>query len=242
MGTGSADYTLSGGFVVNVLALETTERVGGVAAAADDKLLCELTLDREKRSAQSLAPGIKALLAQVGWRPGDVELVATPVGPGSFTGLRVGVATAKAFAYAVGVDILGVDTLEIIAARAPAGVQRLSAALDAQRGQVVARTFERGPDGWLEPVGSAELVDVDAWLESVEAGVCITGPILRKVADRVPAGLAVLDPQYWAPSAAAVARVAVRDYASGRRDDVWSLVPRYSRRSAAEEKWEKRGR
>lgn len=235
-GTGTADYTLSGGFIVNVLALETTERVGSVGAAADDKLLFELTLDREKRSAQSLAPGIKALLAQVGWRPADVELVGTPVGPGSFTGLRVGVATAKAFAYAVEADILGVDTLEVIAASAPDGVQRLSAAVDAQRGQVVAQTFERGPDGWFEPVGSAGLVDVDAWFQSVEAGVSITGPILRKVADRVPPGLTVLDPQYWAPSAAAVARLAYRDYARGRRDDVWTLVPHYSRRSAAEEK------
>ncbi|HUT90131.1 MAG TPA: tRNA (adenosine(37)-N6)-threonylcarbamoyltransferase complex dimerization subunit type 1 TsaB [Thermoguttaceae bacterium] len=227
---------------MNVLALETTERVGSVAAAADDKLLCELTLDPNMRSAQSLAPGIKALLARVGWRPGDVELVATPVGPGSFTGLRVGVATAKAFAYAVGADILGIDTLAVIAARAPAQVQSLSAALDAQRGQVVAQTFERGPDGWFEPAGSAGLVDVDAWLRSARAGVCITGPILRKIADRVPDGLTVLDPRYWAPSAAAVARVAVRDYARGRRDDVWSLVPRYSRPSAAEEKRDKRGR
>ena len=227
---------------MNVLALETTERVGSVAAAVDDNLLCELTLDPKMRSAQSLAPGIKALLARVGWRPGDVELVAAPVGPGSFTGLRVGVATAKAFAYGVEADILGVDTLAVIAARAPAQVQSLSAALDAQRGQVVAQTFERGPDGWFEPVGPAGLVDVDAWLQSVEPGVWITGPILRKMADRVPDGLAVLDPEYWAPSAAAVARVAVRDYARGRRDDVWSLVPRYSRPSAAEEKREKRGR
>ena len=241
-GTGSAYYTLSGGFVVNVLALETTERVGSVAAAADDRLLWELTLDPQKRTAQSLAPGIEALLARVGWRPADVDLVATPVGPGSFTGLRVGVATAKAFAYAVEADILGLDTLEVIAGGAPPGVERLSAALDAQRGQVVAQTFERGQDGWLEPVGSAELVDVEAWLGSVDAGVCITGPILRKVAHRVPVGLAVLEPEYWAPSAAAVARLALRDYTRGRRDDVWRLVPRYSRRSAAEEKWEKRGK
>ena len=227
---------------MNVLALETTERVGSVAATVDDNLLCELTLDRQQRSAQSLAPAVKALLARVGWRPADVGLVATPVGPGSFTGLRVGVATAKAFAYGVEADILGVDTLQVVAARAPGHVERLSAAVDAQRGQVVARTFERGPDGWFQPVGPASLLDVDAWLRSVDSGVSITGPILRKMADRVPDRLTVLDRQYWAPSAAAVARLAVRDYASGRRDDVWSLVPRYSRRSAAEEMWEKRGR
>jgi tRNA threonylcarbamoyladenosine biosynthesis protein TsaB len=227
---------------VNVLALETTERIGSVAAAVDDDVLLELTLDPRQRSAQSLAPGIQALLARAGWRPGDVDLVATPAGPGSFTGLRVGVATAKAFAYSVQAEVLGVDTLEAIASRAPAHVRRLSAAVDAQRGQVIVQTFERGPDAWWQPVGAARLVDIDAWLQGVGPGVWITGPVLRKMADRLPERLAVLDPHCWAPTAGAVARLAVRDYARGRRDDVWSLVPRYGRPSAAEEKWEKRRR
>jgi tRNA threonylcarbamoyladenosine biosynthesis protein TsaB len=224
---------------VRILALETTERVGSVAATSDGNLLLELNLDSEKRSAQSLAPGIETLLARVGWRPGDVELVAVTVGPGSFTGVRVGVATAKAFAYAVGADILGVDTLEAIAARAPAEVPRLSVAVDAQRGQVVARLFERGADGWFHPAGPADLVDLDAWLRGVPPGTSITGPILRKAAGHVPDGVPMIDSHDWAPTAAAVARVALRDYAAGRRDDVWSLLPRYSRRSAAEEKWDR---
>jgi tRNA threonylcarbamoyladenosine biosynthesis protein TsaB len=236
---GSHSY---GWCVMNVLALETTERVGSVAATVDTKLLCELRLDPEKRSAQSLAPGIEILLDRVGWQPRDVDLVATTVGPGSFTGLRVGVTTAKTLAYSLGADILGVDTLEVIAAGAPRSVQILSVAVDAQRGQVVRRTFERGHDGWLRPTGPASLVAVDAWLGGLGRGTWVSGPILRKLADRLPDALAVVDPQYWAPSAAAVARLAVRDYHAGRRDDVWSLVPRYSRRSAAEEKWEERRR
>ncbi|OHB85019.1 MAG: tRNA (adenosine(37)-N6)-threonylcarbamoyltransferase complex dimerization subunit type 1 TsaB, partial [Planctomycetes bacterium RBG_16_64_12] len=116
----------SGWFAMKVLALETTERVGSVAAMDDGNLLCELKLCPKQRSAQSLAPGIKMLLERVGWQPTDVDLVATTVGPGSFTGLRVGVTTAKSFAYGVQADILGVDTLEVIAAAAPAHVQTLS--------------------------------------------------------------------------------------------------------------------
>jgi len=166
--------------------------------------------------------------------------VAATAGPGSFTGLRVGVTTAKTFAYSVKADILGLDTLEVIAARAPVNVQALSVAVDAQRGQVVAQAFQRGEDGWFHPAGSAGLVGVEAWLGSLASGVSISGPILRKMADRVPDHVTVLDPQYWAPSAAAVGRLALRRYAAGDRDDVWSLVPRYSRRSAAEEKWESR--
>jgi len=228
--------------VVRVLALETTERVGSVAAAQDDNLLSELKLDPEKRSTQSLALGLAAVLEQVGWRTTDLDLVATCVGPGSFTGLRVGITTAKTLAYAAGADILGLDTLQVIAATAPAGVERLSVAVDAQRNQVVAGTFQRGPDGWFAPLGPSQLLDVDAWLAGLAPGTCLSGPSLRKVADRVPDRLTTLDPSHWFPSAASVARLAVRRYAAGYRDDLWTLVPRYSRPSAAEEKWQKRQR
>lgn len=227
---------------MRVLALETTERVGSVAAMQDSNLLSELKLDPNKRSAQSLALGLAALLEEVGWRSTDLDLVATCVGPGSFTGLRVGVTAAKTLAYCAGADILGLDTLAVIAAAAPAGVDLLSVAVDAQRSQVVAGTFQRGPDGWFAPLAPSKLLDVDAWLAGLAPGTCLSGLILRKVADRVGARLTTLDPSHWSPSAAAVARLAVRRYAAGQRDDVWTLVPRYSRPSAAEEKWEQRQR
>jgi len=222
------------------LALETTERVGSVAALDGDNLLCELSLDSNKRSAQSLVPGMKELLERVGWPPTDVDLVATPVGPGSFTGLRVGVTTAKCFAYAASADILGVDTLEVIAAGAPAQIEAVAVALDAQRGEVVAQRFERGADGLMRSAGSASLVEISAWLQGLQPEALLTGPVLGKIADRVPDHLTLLDREYWAPSAASVGRVAFRRYSAGERDDVWRLAPRYSRRSAAEEKWEQR--
>ena len=95
--------------------------------------------------ASSLAPGIAAALEKAGLRPGDVHCVAVTRGPGSFTGLRVGVATAKVFAYAVGADVLGLDTLEVIAAAAPPQVSSLWVAIDAQRGDVVAAPFRLRP-------------------------------------------------------------------------------------------------
>jgi tRNA threonylcarbamoyladenosine biosynthesis protein TsaB len=94
--------------------------------------------------------------------------------------------------------------------------------------------------GWLRPTGDAELMEVDAWLGGLAAGTAVAGPVLRKLADRVPGHLTLLDPQYWSPTAAAVARLAARLHAAGGRDDLWSLAPRYFRRSAAEEKWDQR--
>ncbi len=227
---------------MRVLALETTERIGGVAALCEGKVLAELELNPKQRSAQSLAPTLRMLLEQVQWRSDEVDLVAVTIGPGSFTGLRIGVTATKVFAYAAGADVLGVDTLETIAAGAPEDVETINVAVDAQRGEVVARSFRRGKRGWFEPITVAELVAADAWLDALDSGAVITGPVLYKLADCVPDRVTVLDPRYWPPRASTVARIAAREYASGRRDDLWKLVPRYSRRSAAEEKWEKRNR
>jgi tRNA threonylcarbamoyladenosine biosynthesis protein TsaB len=222
--------------MVRILAIETTEAIASIAAYDDDKLLLHNRLDSSGRSAQLLAPGLKTALAEAAWRTNDIDLVAVAVGPGPFTGLRVGVVTAKTLAYAAKADILGVDTLEAIAAAAPNEVELVSAAVDAQRGDVVAALFQRDANGWFQPSQPAELISADAWLKSVPAGACVSGPVLRKLARQAPPGVQVVDPAYWLPTAAAVGRLAARDYAAGRRDDLWTLVPRYSRRSAAEEK------
>jgi tRNA threonylcarbamoyladenosine biosynthesis protein TsaB len=221
---------------MKILALETTEKFGSVAAMSDGNLLVELKLPQSQRSAQSLAPTMRALLKQVGWRPDDVQLVAVSRGPGSFTGLRVGVTTAKVFAYSVGAEILGVDTLEAIAASAPNDVTDVCAVMDAQRNEIVARRFARRTDGWLEPQDVERLISVHEWLDELPAGIAVTGPVLGKLADQLPRHVRVLDADCWLPRASAVARLAARDYSLGRRDDLWQLVPHYSRRSAAEEK------
>ena len=148
------DYTLSRWCLVRIVALETTETIGSVAALVDGKLLCDLKLDPDKRTAQSLAPGLKTLLDEIRWAAADIDLVAVTIGPGSFTGLRIGVTTAKTLAYCAKADILGVDTLEVVASAAPDGVDIVSVAVDAQRGQVVAGMFRRGADGWFAPDGS----------------------------------------------------------------------------------------
>jgi tRNA threonylcarbamoyladenosine biosynthesis protein TsaB len=225
---------------LKILALETTESVGSVAACDGDNLLLELKLDPDMRSARSLAPGLKRLLEEVDWQPSHVELVAVTIGPGSFTGLRVGVVTAKTFAHAVGAEILGVDTLEVVAAGLPPELDCVSVAVDAQRGQVVAGYFQRGQDGHFAAVEPSQLLDIDAWLGDLPVDTWVSGPVLQKLSDRLPDGVRPAPPDSWAPSAAQVALLAARQHRAGKRHDIWKLTPRYSRQSAAEEKWAKK--
>ena len=98
-----------------ILAIESSGRHASVATLWGDadgtRLIGQTLLSGDERTAQVLAPAIQQLLAAADWSPKSVELVAVTVGPGSFTGLRIGVTTAKAFAYAIGAEVLGVNTL-----------------------------------------------------------------------------------------------------------------------------------
>lgn len=225
---------------MRILALETTDRIGSVAALDGANPLLEMALDESQRSAQSLAPAVQALLARAAWQPADVSLVAVSIGPGSFTGLRVGVTFAKVFAYSVGATTLGINTLEAIAAAAPEDVSQLTAVMDAQRGDLVVQSFTRQPDRWLKTTTTPLLLAAEEWIASLPAGAVVAGPGLSKWASRLPTHVRVLDQQLWTPRAALVGQLADRYHREGRRDDLWKLVPHYSRRSAAEERWDSR--
>ena len=221
---------------MRILALETSGFHGSVAALEDDRVIGETELPRDRRSAQMLAPTIQQQLAAVGWRPADVELIAVTQGPGSFTGLRVGITTAKLLAYATGAEVLGINTLAVIAAQSVDESRDVCAVLDAQRQQFYAATFRRSLEGRLETVAETTIVDRAEWLSNC-AGLAVTGPGLQSVLDLLPPAAEVMDERFWNPRAATVGLLAFCDYQAGRRDDVWQLLPTYIRRSAAEEKW-----
>jgi tRNA threonylcarbamoyladenosine biosynthesis protein TsaB len=218
---------------MRILAIETTDLAGSVAALESNRLLAHFDLDSSRRSAQTLAGGIATLLGKVGWQTRDVELVGVATGPGSFTGLRVGITTAKMYAYAVGAEVMGVNTLEAIAYQAPDDLRKIWAVLDAQREQIFAAQFSRTEDGW---VGQTSLLDNAGWLVRLAASDAVTGPGLGKLSAQVPHGITQIDRALWSPKAATVGRLAWRQYQSGRRDELRSLVPNYFRLSAAEEK------
>jgi tRNA threonylcarbamoyladenosine biosynthesis protein TsaB len=232
---------------MRILALETSGNSGSVAALEGDRLIADAVLPPEQRSAQALAPAIDALLARVDWQPRQIELVAVTSGPGSFTGLRIGVSTAKALAYAAETQIIGVNTLEAIAHQVPAEVAcagnspsgSISVVIDAQRMQLFVATFCHSPAGRIEYQSPTAVVDHQGWLAGLKTGDLVTGPGLKRWADRLPAGVIAVEPGLWWPTAAAVGRLGYEQFTAGRRDDVFQLVPQYFRRTAAEEQWER---
>jgi len=232
---------------MRIVAIETSGRYGSVAALWGEENgaqpLQQIALGGDQRTAQALAPALHELLAQVDWSPQSVELVAVAVGPGSFTGLRIGVTTAKAFAYAVGAEIIGVNTLAVMAAQAMSHESSSHAPLwtilDAQRQELFVARFVGDEHGGFPVDCDASIVAQDAWLVQLQSGDRVIGPPLRTLKSKLPDGVVAMPEELWQPMATAVGRVGWRAYQSGRRDDVWKLAPHYFRLSAAEEKLER---
>jgi tRNA threonylcarbamoyladenosine biosynthesis protein TsaB len=131
---------------VNIAAIETATETVGVAVRTGAGVEAEFVLTGRRRHVESLTPALEHLLHQVGLRPGDLEVLAVDVGPGLFTGLRVGVASAKGLAQALGVGVVTATSLDILlAAAAGAGHHgRVCAAVDARRGEVFAAVRDLG--------------------------------------------------------------------------------------------------
>src|SRR5262249_4022349 len=118
------------------LVLETSGKVGQVALAVDQIIRARCRLEVARRHARDLAPAVSELLAEQGWNPRDLTGVIVSRGPGSYTGLRVGIMSAKTMAYATGCVLVGVETFEAIASQAPEAVTSLEVIADAQQDKV----------------------------------------------------------------------------------------------------------
>jgi tRNA threonylcarbamoyladenosine biosynthesis protein TsaB len=137
------------GTIPVIVAIETATETVAVAVRTPDGVQAELALTGRRRHVETLTPALEHLLTQVDLVPADLDVVAVDVGPGLFTGLRVGVAAAKGLAQALGIGVVGATSLDIlIAGAAGAGLRGLVlACVDARRGEVFAAVHEVGAAG-----------------------------------------------------------------------------------------------
>ena len=223
---------------MKILALETTEKFGSAALLDGNRILAETTLPKDRRSSQTLHPALHTLLRESQIAPTEIDIVAVIVGPGSFTGLRVGVAAAKVFAYTTGAKVIALDTFHTVASAMPPHTGVISIGVDAQRGEVVAAILRLTTDGRIETVREPELISVADWWKHAEQydDVLFTGPALERWGTKAPAHLVLADESDWFPKASIAGKLAFERMLLEQFDDVWSLLPIYSRLSAAEEK------
>ena len=126
---------------MRLLAVETSTRAGGVALLEGECLRGEYLLDVSATHSERLMPAIDRLLADAGWAAADLQGLAVAVGPGSFTGLRIGLSVVKGLALALGIPVAAVPTLDAMAAALPFASLPVCPVLDARKGEVYACLF-----------------------------------------------------------------------------------------------------
>jgi len=162
---------------VKILAIETATPASSVALG-DGGTLAAMSVRVDRRGHVGfLVPAIEFCFEQTGWDRHDVEAVAVDVGPGPFTGIRAGIATAQAFAAGVGAPLIPISSLTVQALRAATGHRRIWSVVDMRRGQVAAAPFRPLPGG-VAPDGTAEVVGPDefrAMLDADQADTLVVG-------------------------------------------------------------------
>jgi tRNA threonylcarbamoyladenosine biosynthesis protein TsaB len=215
-----------------LLAVETATAAPSVALWRADALIGERAADPSRPTAEGLLPAIDALLRDANAVLAAVDGFAVSIGPGSFTGLRIGVATVKGLAFGTGRRAIAVPTLAAIAAHAP-GPAPVAAVLDARRGEVYAAGFERGRAAdWLEQ----QVIAISALAARLPAGCRVVGDGAALCAEALRDPAALLPPPYPATTARHVAQIAAGAWSRGEAIPAGELVPRYLRRAEAEVK------
>ena len=224
-----------------ILGIETSGLEGWIAIRRDGELLAEVALDRtRRRHAQTLVLEVQQLLQSHQLTARDVDVVAVSIGPGSFTGLRVGVVFANTFAYSTGAKLVAVDTMQAIACVAPDEFASVGVVADALREEVYFAVYDRIDDLYWRRQADVCILPLSQWQErlrqSVNPRFAITGPGLVKFQADVPGDVSILDSSHWDPRAASIALLGEQLAEQGVFADPARLEPFYLRKSAAEEK------
>ena len=222
-----------------ILLIETSGRAGFVALAQAENLLGIRGLDEARRHARDLAPALDGLLREQGWKARELDAVFVGRGPGSYTGLRVGIMSAKTIAYATGCTLLGIESFAVLAHQAPCEADRLDVLADAQQGKVYLQSF-RCTDGQWKATTVLRIVHLDDWLAEREANSWVGGPGAAQYQSRLPESIRIVVDSD--PRAESLLALGLRRYRAGERDDPYKVEPLYLRPSAAEEQWNRRGR
>lgn len=226
------------------LAIETSGRIGSIALAEDGRVLAEATFEHGLQHAAEIVVRIDRLCRERGWRPADLAELYVSAGPGSFTGLRIGITLVKTLAFATGARIVAVPTVDVLVRNVPAEAQHAIVVLDAKREQIFTARFSRSPKSEWQAEEPAHLDSLPAMLVRSQRPVHLIGEGIPHHRKFVPVDeqIIVTPPELWRARAAEVVALGHRMARANEFTDPDRLIPIYIRKPEAEEKWEARER
>lgn len=225
---------------MRILGLDTATWRASVGLRIDGELICEQSRTADGNHAVSLLSLIDEVLQAGGCAARDLDAVAVSGGPGSFTGLRIGLSVAKGLTYATGAGLVAVPTLEALARTVAHLEGNLCPLLDARKGELYAACFRAAASG-LQRLTADLLVTPEALLQILPPPCVIlgdaVGPYGAFLRQHLGARVTLLPSDAHGPSGGVVAAMGEERLQAGPPDDLPVLEPCYIRRSEAELKW-----
>lgn len=240
------------GKIQRVIGIETSGNVGSVAMCEDDTVVGERYFEKGMRHGKELITSIKAIFEELHWKPDDIELIAVSVGPGSYTGLRVGITCAKTLAYALNKPIIAVPTLDVLAENAPINSHFICPVLDAKRMCVYACVYKsrvesrelrvEGKDSQIscwERASDFLIIPPGELLALLPRPVIIFGDGTKPYLDTFnQKGILIGKEEIGIAKAQVVARLGRKLYENGERSNIATLTPLYLRKPEPVERYE----
>ncbi|WP_343004049.1 tRNA (adenosine(37)-N6)-threonylcarbamoyltransferase complex dimerization subunit type 1 TsaB [Clostridium sp. 2218st1_F5_2218SCRN_220325] len=232
---------------MKILGIDTSSMAASVAVIEDNKLICEYTINTKKTHSQKLMPMIENMLGLSDLNVREIDAIAVCEGPGSFTGLRIGMATAKAIAHVNDIPVIGVNSLEALAANMNLCDKKICSILDAQRNQVyTGRYLYEGTK--LVEIKEIGIQQIDELLEELaQSGEqwILVGEAVYKYEDKIReiSNIEIPAASNNVTKAGSLCSVAKVKFDEGKDIfDCYTVNPLYIRKSQAEEQYEEKQR
>jgi tRNA threonylcarbamoyladenosine biosynthesis protein TsaB len=223
---------------MKILAIDTSTRVGSIAVVEGPLLRAQHILNISATHNQRLLPGIDRILTDAGWSLDDLDGFAVSLGPGSFTGLRIGLSIVKGLSWATNKPLAGVPTLDALAANASFVPYKICPILDARKGEIYTALYHRGDAGIPQKLTSYMAIKPKQLIPLISETTVLLGDGLLSYGDYLKRELgnrSILAPPHLnVIHASSVAWLGWHQLRSGKSADVSSCTPLYVRPSEAE--------
>ncbi|MGI6485535.1 MAG: tRNA (adenosine(37)-N6)-threonylcarbamoyltransferase complex dimerization subunit type 1 TsaB [Tepidanaerobacteraceae bacterium] len=227
-----------------ILGIDTSSIVATTALITEEKLLCEYIVNNEKNHSEKLMGVIDQVVVDSGIDINMVDAIAVAKGPGSFTGIRIGMACAQGIAHALKKPVIGVNTLDGLANNLMYSTSLLCPVVDAQRGDVYSSLF-KWENGIMVRLWDYKMIRAEELVNTLlglDEQIIIMGDgsylIKEHIRNSAKSNITISHSAFLMPRASSIAEVGLREFQTGRFDSCFSIKPFYIRKSNAEEKWE----
>jgi tRNA threonylcarbamoyladenosine biosynthesis protein TsaB len=212
-----------------LLAVDTSTRIIGLGLYDNDQVITEEVWQSQNHHNVELAPAIANLLKRSGASPTQLEVLAVALGPGSFTSLRIGLGLIKGMSLALHLPVIGIPTLDFLAASQPVQDIPMAAILQAGRGRIAVGWYLSGDEGWLAH-GDSKLTTVEELSQGIHKPTLVCGELTkeeRHLLARKYKNVILVNPAQAIRRPSFLAELAWRRWQLGQIDDPITLAPIY---------------